>query len=106
MSNSFAVYYFSCPGCGANYTGKTERTSYERKVEHAWTGNNSACNKHFNDCTGVQYLFDIASLHSSLFTSSAIIQNSDKFDLRTARINLVQDNTEIIVRHKNWNILV
>ena len=57
-------------------------------------------------CTGVQHLFDIASLHSSLFTSSAPIQNSDKFDLRTTRINLVQDNTEIIDRHKNWNILL
>ena len=27
------------------------------------------------------------------------------FDLRTAHINLVQENTEIIDRHKNWNIL-
>ena len=38
--------------------------------------------------------------------SSAPIQNSEKFDLRTVRINLVQDNTEIIDRHKNWNILL
>ena len=48
----------------------------------------------------------MASLHSSLFTSSTPIQNSDKFDLRTTRINLVQDNTEITDRHKNWNILL
>ena len=32
------------------------------------------------------------------------IQNSGKLDLRTTRINLLQDNTEIIDRHKNWNI--
>ena len=50
--------------------------------------------------------FDIASLHSSLFTSLAPIQNSDKFDLRTTRINLVQGDTEITDRHKNWNILL
>ena len=100
------VCNFSCPGCGANYIGKTEGTLYERTVEHAWTDNNSAVYKHLDDCTGVQHLFDIASLHSSLFTSSAPIQNSDKFDLRTTRINLVQDNTEIIDRHKNWNILL
>ena len=50
-------------------------------------------------------LFDIASLHLSLFTSSAHIQNSDKFDLRTAYINLVQGSTAIIDRHKNLNIL-
>ena len=106
MSDSFVVYDFSCPGCNANYIGKMERTLYERTVEHAWTDNNSAVYKHLNDCTGVQQLFDIAFLHSSLLTSSAPIQNSDKFDLRTARINLVQDNTEIIDRHRNWNIVL
>ena len=45
-------------------------------------------------------------MHSSLFTSSALIQNSDKFDLRTTRINSVQNNTEIVDRHKKWNILL
>ena len=53
LSNSFVVYDFSCPGCGANYIGKTERTLYERTVEHAWTDNNSVVYKHLNDCTGV-----------------------------------------------------
>ena len=42
----------------------------------------------------------------SLFTSSGPIQNSDKFDLRTECINLVQDKTEIINRHRNWNIIL
>ena len=55
----------------------------------------------FTNITGVQHLFDIASLHSSPFALSSPIQNSDKCDLRTARINLVQDDTEIIDRHKN-----
>ena len=93
IKQTFVVCDFSCPGCGANYIGKTQRTLYERTVEHAWTDNNSAVYKHLNDSTGVQHLLDIASLYLSLFTSSAPIQNSDKFDLRTTRINLVQDNT-------------
>ena len=63
MSNSFVVYVVSCPSCGANYIGKTERTLYERTVEHAWTDNNSAVYKHLGDCTGVQHLFDIVSLN-------------------------------------------
>ena len=105
FSNWFLVYDFSCIGFGANYIGKTERTLYERTVEYAWTDNNSAVYKHLDNCTGVQHSFDIVSLHSSLFLSSASIQNSDKFDLRTC-INLVQDNTEIIDKHKNWNILL
>ena len=106
MCNSFIVSNFSCPCCGANYIGKTERTLYERKVEHAWTDNNSAVYKHFDDCTGVQHLLVIASLYSSLLTSSSPIQNSEKFELKTADINLVQNNTKIIDRHKNRNILL
>ena len=65
----------------------------------------TAVYKHLNDCTGVQNLFDIASLHSLLFTSSVPFQNSDKFDLKTAHINLLQDNTEITDRHRDWNIV-
>ena len=49
LSNSFVVYHFSYPGCGANYIGKTERTLYEKTVEHAWVDNNSAVYKHLND---------------------------------------------------------
>ena len=63
------------------------------------TKKNNDVYKHLN-------LFDIACLHSPLFTSPSPIQNSDKFDLRTARINLVQDNIEITDKHKNWNILL
>ena len=61
-------------------------------MEHAWTGNNSAVYNHLNDFTGVQHLVDITSLHSSLFTSLSPPQHCHKFDLRTARINLMQDN--------------
>ena len=32
LINLFVVYIFLCPGCGANYTDKTERTLYERTV--------------------------------------------------------------------------
>ena len=102
----FVVNGFSCLVCGANYIGKTKITLYEKTVEHAWTDNGSAVYKHLDDCTGVQNTFDIASLHSLRFTASAPIQNSDKVDLRAALIDLVEDNTEIIDRHKNWNILL
>ena len=48
--------------------------------------------------------FDIMSLHLSLFASSLPVQ-PEKFDLRTSRINLVQDNTKIIIRHTNLSTL-
>ena len=101
----FVVNGFSYPVCDAIYIGKIEISLYEKTVEHAWTDNNSALCKHLDDCTGVQNLFDIASLHSSRFIGSAPIQNSDKVDLRTTLIDLLQNNTEITDRHKSWNIL-
>ena len=42
----------------------------------------------------------------SLCFLSSPIQIRDKWDLRTSHFNLVQDNTEIIDRHKNWNIIL
>ena len=41
INQSFVVYELTYPGCGANYVEKTERTLYERCVEHAWSDQNS-----------------------------------------------------------------
>ena len=35
LNQSFVVYEFKCPGCDANYIGKTERTLFERSEEHS-----------------------------------------------------------------------
>ena len=48
LNQSFAVYEFVCPGCSANYVGKTERTLFERNVEHACSGKDSV-NIHLNE---------------------------------------------------------
>ena len=37
---------------------------------------------------------------------SSPIQNSDKYDFRTARINLVLHNAETTDKHKNWDIIL
>ena len=37
INQSFVVYEFTRPGCGANYAGKTEITLHERYVEHSWS---------------------------------------------------------------------
>ena len=50
-------------------------------------------------------LFDSGSLHLPLFML-APIDNINKVDLRTAHINLLQDNIEIIDRHTTRNILL
>ena len=87
-----------CRGCSANYVGKTEK-----KIEHAWNDKDSVVNIHLNECNGVQVMFNIAKLTPSLFFDSIV---DDVQDPRTSRINLVQMNTRIIYRYKNWNILL
>ena len=81
-----------------------QKKFYERSVEHAWTNNNCAFYKHLNYYTaGVQHLFNIAYLHSSLFCVIITYSKQWQISLKTARIDLVQDNTdntEIIDR--NW----
>ena len=52
-----------CPGCSANYVGKTERTLFERNVEHAWSDKEIVANIHLNECNGVQHMFNIAKIH-------------------------------------------
>ena len=67
LNQSFVVYEFVCPGCSANYVGKTERTLFERNVEHAWNDKDSVVNIHLNECNGVQHVFNITKLTPSLF---------------------------------------
>ena len=95
----FIIFFLSWLLCQLHWQNR-------RTAEHAWTDNDYAVYKHLNYSTAVQHLFDIASLHSSLVTSSSPIQHRDKFDLRIARINLAQHNIKIIDRHNNWNILL
>ena len=103
LNDSFVVYEFACPGCSANYVGKTERTLFERNVEHAQNNKDRVANIHLNECNGIQHMFNITKLAPSLFSYSI---TDDVQDLRTSRINLVQMNIRIIDRHKNWNILL
>ena len=104
LNQSFVVYEFKCPGCDANYIGKTERTLFERSEEHAWKDKNSVVFNHLNECHGVQHIFNMNRIAPSLF--SDIDNVDDAQDIRASYINLVQQNTRIIDRHPNWNILL
>ena len=64
INESFAVYEFICPGCNANYVGKTERTLHERCAEHSWDDKDSVVFNHLNECIGVQHMFEINSITS------------------------------------------
>ena len=98
-----AVYQFTCPDCGANYVGKTERTLYEGYVEHKWNDQNSIVKNHLHQCVEFEYLLNITSLGPALFLNDNNIMVADN---RNSRVSLVIDKTNIIDRHKNFNILL
>ena len=72
LNESFVAYEFICPRCNANYVGKTERTLHERFIEHAWNDKDSVVFNHLNECIGVQLMFEIGKLTSSLLTNKII----------------------------------
>ena len=92
---------FTCPGCGANYVGKTEKTLYERCAQQAWSDQNSTVKNHLHRCVDVQHLFNIASLGLALFSNDNSIRSAGN---RNSLINLVIGNTNKIDRFENFNI--
>ena len=98
LNQSPVVYGSVCPRCSANYVGETERTLFERDVEHNWSDKDSVVNIHLNECNGVQHMFNIAKLTPSLFSDSILDEVQDP--------NLVQINTRTVDRHNNWNIFL
>ena len=77
INQSFVVYEFTCPSCGAYYVGKTERTLNERCVEHEWIDQNSIVKNHLDQCVGVQYLLNITSLGPALSSNDNNIGSAD-----------------------------
>ena len=97
------MYELTCPGCGANYVGKTERMLYDRCVEHAWSDQNRVVKNHLDQCIEVQYLLIITSLGPALFSNDSNIGNAHN---RNSHISLVIDNTNTSDCYKDFNILL
>ena len=58
---------------------------------------------HLDQCVEVPYLLNITSLGSALVLKD---NNIGSADIRNLRINLVIDNTKIIDRYENFNIIL
>lgn len=93
MSNSFVVYQYECPACSETYVGKTESTLFNRTMEHAWTQKDSAIYQHFHECEGWKHMVGIAECLG------------DPVDAKELRLNAVRENTCVIGRSDNWQVL-
>ena len=97
LNQSNVVYEFCCPGCNAKYIGKTERTLYERSMEHAWYDKNSAIRHHIDNCDALQYINRLMLMGDNSLS---------KEDIRLGHINIVQQNLKVIDKSKNWSIIL
>ena len=99
LAFSFVVYYFSCPGCHHDYIGKTERTLWERINEHGYRDNDSVTYDHVTNCKVVSYLVDLLNINNN----SA---ERETFDRKTFSVNIAKENTCIIDKARQWDILL
>ena len=93
ISKSNVACQFSCPGCESSYTGKTERTLFERTKEQV-TRVESEIKGRLDNCLNVEHL---------VFISNLILNVINKHNFR---LNLVRQNTRIIDESNNWNVLL
>ena len=97
------VYEFICPGCNSSYIGKTNRTLLVRTQEHALTDKESAIYKNLRDCDNIKHiqnLYNLPDIFTNENTSSTTVINTEFF------AQTVRDNTNIIDRDDNWNLLL
>ena len=97
LSQSSVVYKFVCPGCSSSYIGKTECMLWGTE-EHAHKNNNrwekSTIYEHLLTCDHYNHIVDLFNIESNSF-------NLNKFNLCQIR-----NNTTVIDKANNWNILL
>ena len=97
LMKSAVVYKFVCPGCSAEYIGKTDRNLYERCLDHATYSKNSAIQENLRECPDFIYLSN--QLHHG-------IEKLTKSEIRDYNLNSICTNIDIIDSATNWNILL
>ena len=96
MSKSNVVYRFQCPGCSAEYIGKTDRNLQERCMEHSYRKDSAICN-HLLSC---QFFNDINKM--LLFDQKPL----NKKEQKEYFMNTISNNIKIIDSSEKWNILL
>ena len=98
LSPSSVVYKFVGPGCSSSYIGKAECTLWERTEEHAYKNNNqkeqNTIYEHLLTCEHCNHIVDLFNVDNNSF-------NLNKFNNCQIR-----NNTSVIDKANNWNILL
>jgi hypothetical protein len=107
LMKSNVVYEVSCPGCGENYIGKTERILEQRATEHASTDKESPMRNHLQHCQHFLHLYGMISISDHLFTDSRSIDNDEEcISRQTFAKQALQCSIKVLDSDSNWNRLL
>ena len=76
-----------------------ERTFFERINENVFKDKNSVVYNHVSNFDGVKYLVDLLNIDQ-------VQTEHDKFDKKIYSVTTVKENTSIIDRARQWDILL
>ena len=98
LSRSSVIYKFVCLRCKSCYVGKIDRTLHESTKEHAYTKGNkneqSAIYEHLSLCTHYSHIPDLFEINTNNFNSNQL------------NVSQIRDNTIILDKGNNWNVLL
>ena len=106
LMKSNVVYEVSCPGCGENYIGKTERILLERTKEHASTDKESPMRNHLQHCQHFQHLYGMASISDHLFDDTIADNDEEELSQPWFARHALENGIKILDSDSNWNRLL
>ena len=107
IQQSNVVHEFKCPGCNANYIGKTERTLCERTHEHGWTNKDKPVYQHLMNCSGFQHILSINRYHDIFPIDQTLgLDINQDLDFKNSLIQVGRNNTKVLDKALNWDILL
>ena len=77
---SSVVYEFKCPGCNANYVGKTDRCLYTRIKEHSSLDSSEIYN-HITSCNEFNYVINLLELTPTDEVNNIKCSVSNRFNI-------------------------
>ena len=95
---SHVIYKFTCPGCGQDYIGKTDRC-FQLQLDGYGTEANSAVHQHLSCCEVFKFRLALLNLHDAFENQACVVK------LNHHNQQIVQHNTSIVAMNNDFTEL-